>query len=126
MLLAYGRMTKHALEAARLLENDGLRVGVIDAWSLKPMDMDCLKALFERKAKLITVEEGELIGGFGSEIARLCVEHGAQQPLAAIGLPNRFITHGSMEQLLGECGLTSEQIAQRIRAALAQTEKKDV
>ena len=90
------------------------------------MDMDCLRALFGKQAKLITVEEGELIGGFGSEIARLCVEHGARQPLAVIGLPNRFIAHGSMNQLLDECGLTAEKIAMRIKDALTQTEKKDV
>jgi len=118
MLLAHGRMVKHAMEAARKLEEQGIRVGVIDCWSLKPMDMACLKALFERKTSIITIEEGELIGGFGSEIARLCVEHGAAQPLAAIGLPNRFITHGSMDQLLDECGLMPGQIAQRVKEAL--------
>ncbi len=119
MFLAHGRMVKHAMEAAKLLhDRDGLHVGVIDAWSLKPMDMDCLKSLFAKYTKIITIEEGELIGGFGSEIARLCVEHGASQPLAAIGLPNRFITHGSMDQLLHECGLMPEQIAQRVKDAL--------
>jgi len=119
VLLAHGRMVKHAMEAAKQLEEqDGIRIGVIDAWSLKPMDMDCLKKLFDKKTAIITAEEGELIGGFGSEIARLCVEHGAEQPLAAIGLPNRFITHGSMDQLLEECGLMPGQIAQRVKAAL--------
>ena len=82
------------------------------------MDMDCLQALFRRKTAIITAEEGELIGGFGSEIARLCAEHGARQPLCTIGLPNRFITHGSMDQLLTECGLMPGQIAQRVKAAL--------
>ena len=119
VILAHGRMVKHAMEAAKLLhDQNGIHAGVIDAWSLKPMDMDCLKALFEKKTSIITIEEGELIGGFGSEIARLCVEHGADQPLAAIGLPNRFITHGSMDQLLSECGLMPEQIAQRVKDAL--------
>ena len=65
-----------------------------------------------------------LIGGFGSEIARLCVAHGAKEPIAVLGLPNRFIAHGTVDQLLAECGLTSEQIAQRIKQALGCTEKK--
>ena len=82
------------------------------------MDMACLTQLFENNTAIITIEEGELIGGFGSEIARQCVEHGAAQPIAVIGLPNRFITHGSMDQLLHECGLSSEQIAQRVKDAL--------
>lgn len=125
VILAYGRMTKHAMEAAKILhDQDGLHIGVIDCWSLRPMDMDCLKALFEARTRIITVEEGEMIGGFGSEIARLCTVYGAQEPLAILGLPNRFIAHGSVDQLLAECGLTSEQIAERIRDTLCQTERK--
>ena len=119
-VLAFGRMTKHALLAAKLLEKEGIQIGVIDAWSLRPMDMDCLLALFERQTRIITMEEGELIGGFGAEIARQCVQYGAQEPLAILGLPNRFIAHGSVDQLLEECGLQPEQIAQRIRLALAE------
>lgn len=124
VILAYGRMTKHAMEAAKQLEEqDGIHIGVIDCWSLRPMDMDCLRAIFDAKTKIITIEEGELIGGFGSEIARLAVAHGAKEPAAILGLPNRFIAHGTVDQLLEECGLTAEQIAQRIRQALM--EKKD-
>ena len=123
VILAYGRMTKHAVEAADMLEQDGLRVGVIDAWSLKPMDMVCLERLFENGTKIITIEEGEMIGGFGSEIARLCVERGAQAPLAVMGLPNRFIAHGSVDQLLHECGLMPQQLAERIKEALESAEK---
>ncbi|MBQ2990350.1 MAG: 1-deoxy-D-xylulose-5-phosphate synthase [Clostridia bacterium] len=123
MLLAYGRMTKHAVLAAKQLEKEGLSVGVVDCWSIRPMDMDCLKKLFDSGIRLITIEEGEMIGGFGSEIARLCVEHGAKEPAAVLGLPNRFIAHGSVDQLLEECGLMPEQIAERIRDALAREKK---
>jgi len=119
-ILAYGRMTKHAIEAAAMLEQEGISACVIDCWSLRPMDMKCLGALFEKKIKIVTIEEGELIGGFGSEIARLCVECGAEKPSAIIGLPNRFIAHGTIEQLLEEYGLMPEQIARRIKHALAQ------
>ena len=122
-VLAYGRMVKRAMEAATMLEKEGVHIGVIDAWSLRPMDMDCLHALFEKNANIVTIEEGEMIGGFGSEIARMCVEHGAKAPAAILGLPNRFIAHGSVDQLLEECGLTSEMIAARIREAIRNTEK---
>ena len=122
VLLAFGRMTKHAVEASKLLEERGMHVGVIDCCCLKPVDMDCLNALFAKKAEIITIEEGELIGGFGAEIARLSVEAGAKQPLAMLGLPNRFITHGSVDQLLEECGLTAEQIAKRVYDVCAHEE----
>lgn len=119
-VLAYGRMTKHALLAAQMLEKEGLHIGVVDAWSLKPMDRACLDALFAHGTRLITLEEGELIGGFGSEVARLCVECGAPEPAAIWGLPDRFIGHGSVDQLLEECGLKPEQIAEKIRHLLAE------
>lgn len=117
-ILAYGRMTKHAMEAAQLLKARGIEAEVIDCCSIKPMDMDCLKCLFDARKALITIEEGERIGGFGSEVARACVEHGAQLPLAIMGIENRFVAHGSVAQLLEECGLTSEQIADRIESLL--------
>lgn len=124
VVLAYGRMVKHAMEAAQMLHDQaGLHIGVVDCWSLKPMDMECLGRLFGSKTRLITIEEGELIGGFGSEIARLCAEHGAAAPLDVIGLPNRFIAHGTVDQLLQECGLMPEQLAERIKKALESAEK---
>ena len=90
------------------------------------MDMDCLHTLFKQNTKLITLEEGEMIGGFGSEIARICVEEHAQMPIQIIGLENRFITHGSVSELLNECGLMPEQIAERIESLLKHEERNHV
>lgn len=119
-------MTQNAIQASELLVQRGLSVGVIDCCSLKPLDMDCLRALFERKAKIVTIEEGEMIGGFGSEIARVCVEENADAPVQIIGLENRFITHGSVPELLRECGLTPEQLANRIEEIAGDKESSHV
>ena len=126
VILAYGRMTQNAIQASELLVQRGLSVGVIDCCSLKPLDMDCLRALFKRKAKIVTIEEGEMIGGFGSEIARVCVEENADAPVQIIGLENRFITHGSVLELLRECGLTPEQLANRIEEIAGDKESSHV
>ena len=126
VILAYGRMTQNAIQASELLVQRGLSVGVIDCCSLKPLDMDCLRALFERKAKIVTIEEGEMIGGFGSEIARVCVEENADAPVRIIGLENRFITHGSVPELLRECVLTPEQLAYRIEEIAGDKENSHV
>ncbi len=115
VILTYGRMALHAVKTSELLEKEGLHVGVVDCCTLKPMDMDCLHALFARGAKIITLEEGEMIGGFGSEIARICVNEKVQEPVQIIGIENRFVTHGSVPQLLEECGLMPEQLAERIK-----------
>ena len=125
-ILAYGRMTKHAMLAAKLLsEEEGIELGVIDCWSIQPMDMACLERLFARGARLITLEEGELTGGFGSEVARVCVAHGAAEPLAILGLPHRFIAHGTVDQLLEECGLMPEQIARQVKQILQERAEHD-
>ena len=125
-ILAYGRMTKHAILAAKLLsEQESIELGVIDCWSIQPMDMTCLERLFARGARLITLEEGELTGGFGSEVARLCVAHGAAEPLAILGLPHRFIAHGTVDQLLEECSLMPEQIARQVKQILRERAEHD-
>ena len=123
-VLAYGRMTKHALQAAVVLEEKGIHVGVIDCCSIKPMDMTCLKALAASDKRIVTLEEGEMIGGFGSEVARLCTELGAKQPVHVMGIENRFITHGAMDLLLKECGLMPDQIAERLEAIFGRQENK--
>ena len=74
----------------------------------------------------VTIEEGEMIGGFGSEIARVCVEENADAPVQIIGLENRFITHGSVPELLRECGLTPEQLADRIEEIAGDKESSHV
>ena len=124
--LMAGKLTLNAIKASELLVKRGLSVGVIDCCSLKPLDMDCLHALFKRKAKLVTVEEGEMIGGFGSEIARVCVEESAEAPVQIIGLENRFITHGSVPELLRECGLMPDQLADRIEKIVEDKENSHV
>ena len=124
-VLTYGRMTMHAMDAAKLLSAKGRRIRVIDCCSLRPMDSACLKQLFDSGIPLVTIEEGELIGGFGSEIARRCAESKAKEPLLIMGIENRFIAHGSVRELLQECGLMPEQIAARIENALDSQEKKN-
>ena len=121
-ILAYGRMTKHAMEAAEILREKGIDAEVIDCCSIKPMDINCLERLFKEGKPLVIIEEGEMIGGFGSEVARKCVEHGAKAPAAIIGIENCFVAHGSVDQLLEECGLKPNQLAQRIENVL-KTEK---
>jgi len=124
--LCYGRMTKHAMLASRTLKEKGIEIEVIDCCSIKPMDAGCLKRLVEGKRKVVVIEEGEMIGGFGSEVARACTELGSEIPVSIIGLENRFITHGSMDLLLEECGLTPQQIAQRLEEIYRKWEKEHV
>ena len=115
-LLACGRMTKVAFEAARLLEAEGVGCTVADCCSLKPMDREALRAL--SALPMFTLEDGQQIGGFGAEIARLCAEEGLPQPFGIAGIGDRFVAHGTVEQQLSDCRLSPEDIARRVKERL--------
>ncbi|MBQ8093987.1 MAG: 1-deoxy-D-xylulose-5-phosphate synthase [Clostridia bacterium] len=118
-LLATGRMTKHALEAAGLLKQDGIQAAVIDCCSLKPMDTQMLSDIGRRCIPMMTIEEGQLEGGMGSEIARCCMKQELPVPKRMLGIGDRFVTHGAMPLLLEECGLMPDQIAMQVKEMLA-------
>ena len=109
-IVALGSMVMPSLEAAALLEKEGISCSVINARFLKPLDIDLLNKI---KTKVIfTVEEG-ITGGFGSAVQEV-----SSKPIYQIGLPDEFIPHGSRDILLEKYGLTPEGIAQRIKGCL--------
>ncbi len=106
-IIALGTMVSPSLEAANLLEKEGIFCSVINARFIKPLDTELLNKI---KAKIIfTVEEGASSGGFGS-----AVQEALNRPVYRIGLPDEFITHGSRDILLEKYGLTTQGIAGRI------------
>ena len=122
-LLAFGRMSLHAFKAAELLEQRGVSATVVDCCSLKPMDLCLMKELEGKGLPLFTMEEGQASSGFGAEVARLCIEKGFNPPRSVMGIDDRFILQGQMDQLLEDCGLSANQIAQRVENALKETQR---
>jgi transketolase len=124
VLMATGVMTTNCLGAAELLAKDGIDVSVVHFHTVKPLDEETLLD-FARDAQLVvTVEEGVMIGGFGSAVTDVLVEKlGRAQPASMrLGLPDAFPhNYGLQEDLFEIYGLTAEQIA----ATVAETAKKD-
>jgi transketolase len=124
VLMATGVMTTNCLGAAELLAKDGIDVSVVHFHTVKPLDEETLLD-FARDAQLVvTVEEGVMIGGFGSAVTDVLVEKlgRAQPPSMRLGLPDAFPhNYGLQEDLFEIYGLTAEQIA----ATVAETAKKD-
>jgi transketolase len=122
--MATGVMTTNCLGAAELLAKDGIDVTVVHFHTVKPLDEETLLD-FARDAQLVvTVEEGIMIGGFGSAVTDVLVEQlgSALPPLMRLGLPDAFPhNYGLQEDLFEIYGLTAEQIA----AAVAKTAKKE-
>jgi 1-deoxy-D-xylulose-5-phosphate synthase len=117
MLLACGSMVGSCLRvAARMHERYGLRVGVVNARFVKPLDRVTIAKAIEECGFVLTVEEGCLMGGFGSAVLEAANEAGLPTDhVRRLGLPDRYVMHAEREEQLAEVGLDVEGIT---RAAL--------
>jgi 1-deoxy-D-xylulose-5-phosphate synthase len=119
-LLGYGTGVAKALEAADILAEHGLSVTVADARFAKPIDVGLAAQLAAEHDLLVTVEEGVLAGGFGSAVWESLSDAGLAPRILRVGLPDRYVTHGSPKLLHEEIGFTGARIAERIEAAVAE------
>jgi len=117
-VVGYGTGVGKALGAADLLADHGLDVTVADARFAKPLDAGLLAQLAAEHDLVVTVEEGVLMGGFGSAVWESLSEGGATPRMLRVGLPDRYVTHGAPKLLHEEVGFTAERIAERIEAAV--------
>ncbi len=118
-LIGYGTGVGKALDAAALLAERGLDVTVADARFAKPLDAPLLAGLAAEHDLLVTVEEGQLMGGFGSAVwEELAGDGGVAPRILRVGLPDRYVTHGSPALLHEEVGFTAESIASRVEATV--------
>jgi 1-deoxy-D-xylulose-5-phosphate synthase len=111
-LLAFGSMLTPALAAAEELD-----ATVANMRFVKPVDRDLILGLAAEHSLLISVEENALIGGAGSEIARVLEEIASPTHLVRLGVPDRFIDHGDQALLLAEIGLDRDGIIRAVRAS---------
>jgi len=122
-LLGYGSGVGKALEAAELLRGHGIEATVADARFCKPLDAGLVAQLMAEHELLVTVEEGVLAGGFGSAVWETLSDAGLPSRILRVGLPDRYVTHGSPALLHEEVGFTGRQIADRILAAVGAEQR---
>jgi 1-deoxy-D-xylulose-5-phosphate synthase len=130
MLLACGSMVGSCLRAAeRLHDQYGLRVGVVNARFVKPLDRVTIRKAIEECGFVLTVEEGCLMGGFGSAVLEAANDAGlSTSHVRRLGLPDRYVMHAEREEQLAEVGLDVDGITQAalglaIAAGWAHSEK---
>jgi len=120
-IVGYGTGVAKALEAADRLAARDLDVTVADARFAKPIDAALMARLAAEHELLVTVEEGVLAGGFGSAVWETLNDAGEHIPrILRIGLPDRYVTHGTPPILHAEVGFTARRIAERILAAVTE------
>jgi len=116
-LLALGSLVYPALEVAARLARDGLEAAVINARFVKPLDTALLRQLAAQTGALVTLEEAQVAGGFGSAVSEQLEAMGLPPvPLCRIGLPDQFVEHGRRDQLLTLCQLDPDHLTSRISA----------
>jgi len=123
VLLATGTMVLAGMNAAELLGAEGIRCTVVNCRFLKPYDHDVLDEMVRSHPAVLTLEEGQVSNGFGAFMAREidALELRSAPKVAAAGLPDAFIEHGSRDGLLAEVGLDPAGIAERVRRLVGRT-----
>jgi 1-deoxy-D-xylulose-5-phosphate synthase len=117
-IVAIGACVYPALAAAELLQTEGIRIRVINARFVKPLDAELLCAA-AKLSRIITVEENNLIGGFGSAVLELFMEKGLTGvTIRRLGIPDEFAQHATQKELRRLYGIDAEGIAAAVREML--------
>jgi 1-deoxy-D-xylulose-5-phosphate synthase len=115
-IFAIGYEVHPAMQAAELLAKDGIEVAVINARFIKPLDDELIQRFCTPGAKIITVEEGSLAGGFGSAVMERAQQLGLTGvDFHRIGIPDEYVHHGAQDVLRAQYDLHPEGIARRVR-----------
>ncbi len=113
-LIATGSMVHESLEAAELLEESGVKVGVINMHTIKPLDVCAIDLAIKNSKLLVTIEEHSIIGGLGSAVAEYKSSKCNAPPHLILGLPDTFDVTGDYRFLLERHGLVASKISQAV------------
>ena len=116
-VFACGLMVSETLEAAKLLEAEGIHIAVINVHTIKPIDADCVSHWARKCGNVVTVEEHSVIGGLGDAVADVLMGK-VNCRFRKIGINDQFGQSGKALEVLREYGLTADQIAARIKETL--------
>jgi len=115
LILAVGPQVYDALDAAEILIHDGIECEVVNCRFIKPMDNAYLKSIIGRFDQVITIEEGVRSGGFGEGVAAWLLINGYKNKINIISLPDKFVEHGSRNELLDQCSINKQGIVDIVK-----------
>jgi 1-deoxy-D-xylulose-5-phosphate synthase len=114
-ILSFGHPGNFAAEAIRDVKKEGINAAHYDMRFAKPIDEAMLHEVFSKYQKIITVEDGTVVGGFGSAVLEFMNEHNYHASVKIMGIPDRLVEHGTPKQLYAEIGLDANGIAETLR-----------
>lgn len=114
LFLGIGRGVGLALRAAEILQEQGIEASVVDARFVKPLDRELLGSLLRQFERVVTVEDNVLHGGFGSAVLEMAADLRRHCNILRVGVPDRFIEHGSVDALFDELGIDATGIVAKV------------
>ena len=125
-VIAAGPSANRALEAAlRIKEETGWNPSIYNIRYIKPLDTDLMKEVAESYGRVITIEDGCIMGGLYGAVSEYIAQRETPIPVRAVGIPDRYISQGTQEELKEECGLTNEAIYSILASEKEKICKKD-
>ena len=115
-VLTIGTVGNFASEAIARMEADGIRVAHYDLRFAKPLDQELLHEVGGKFRCVVTVEDGALRGGVGEAVVAFFCEHGYLPKVVSLGIPDRFVEHGTPAQLYAQCGYDAEGIYRTLKS----------
>lgn len=119
-ILTIGHPGNFAATAIRAVKDEGLNPAHYDMRFVKPLDETMLHEVFSKYNKIITVEDGTVVGGFGSAVLEFMNEHGYKADIRIMGIPDRLVEHGTLKELYNEIGIDPNHIADAIRSMVGE------
>lgn len=113
-VITIGPIGNEALKAIEKVAEKGIRAALFDMIFLKPLDCDLLESICKKYDKIITVEDGTLIGGLGTAVTEWINDNGYKVKITRLGIPDKFIKQGTVQQLYSICGIDADSISKSI------------
>ena len=125
-VIAAGPFAYRALEAAEQLKvQTGWSPAIYNIRYIKPVDQELLKEVYENYSRVVTVEDGTVLGGLYGLVAEFMATQEDPKPVRSVGIPDRYVQQGTQKELRQECGLTKEGILDVILQEKQKNQKKD-
>lgn len=122
-VLTVGHPGNFAVEAVKEMKELGLSVAHYDMRFVKPIDEVMLHEVFSKFKKVITVEDGTIVGGFGSAVVEFMAEHNYSAQVIRLGIPDQYIHHGTQNELWADCGFDKNGIVKTAKTLLNYSAK---
>ncbi len=119
-ILTIGHIGNYVTESRKMLAAEDLSPAHYDLRFVKPLDKELLHEVFSRYTKIVTVEDGCVMGGFGSAVLEFMADHGYSAKVIRLGIPDAVIEHGEQIELHDECGFGPKGIAEAVRTLVAR------